>query len=186
MDKNYIQLTIPFDFEEFRDIEGYEGLYRISNQGKVYSVKRDKFLKPQKKKNGYLHVNLSKNEKQKFYYVHRLVASAFIPNPQNYKEVNHISEDKTDNRVENLEWMSHKENCNYGTRNERQLAHPNCGIKQLKVVQQFTRQGEFVAEFPSTWEASRQTKINQGSISKCCRGNKKYSHAGGFVWRYKI
>ena len=163
--------------EIFCDIENYEGLYQISSFGRVYSVRRGKFLKPKKCNGKYLQVGLRKNGKQKWYLVHRLVASAFLENPSNLQDVNHRDENPSNNRVENLEWMSHKENINYGTRTQRQKA------KLSKVVQQFTKQGEFVAEFPSLREASRQTRINLGHIFSCCNG--RYKSTGGFVWRYK-
>ena len=173
------------DNEEFRDIEGYEGLYQVTSYGRVFSLISGKFLRPKKERNYYLRVGLCKNGKQKLYLVHRIVATAFIHNPLNYKEVNHKDENPSNNHVSNLEWCDARYNCNYGTRNERILQHPNTCIKQLKSVLQFTRQGEFVAEFPSIHEAERQTKIPQSNISMCCNGDKKYSHAGGYVWRYK-
>lgn len=86
---DYIQLTIPFSFEEFKDIENYEGLYQISNYGRVYSLKKQKFLKSQSDKDGYQFVMLYKYGKAKFYYIHRIVASTFIPNPLNLSQVNH-------------------------------------------------------------------------------------------------
>ncbi len=181
--------------EIFKDIEGFEGLYQISNLGRVYSVKRGKFLKPGKHTDNYSQVNLYKNGKCKTYKIHRLVATAFIPNPMNYKEVNHINEVKSDNRVENLEWCDRSYNINYGSRTEKaipkMMQNPNwratrekCG-RTKKTVLQFTLNGEFVKEFPSIHEASRQTKINQGHISKCCNGVKHYKSCGGFVWQYK-
>ncbi len=187
-----VQLEIPFSFEEFKDIENYEGIYQISSYGRVYSVKRGKFLKPQSDK-GYLQVRLYKNKKGKFYLIHRLVATAFIPNPLHLPQVNHINEIKTENHVENLEWCTASYNCNYGSRTARilskTLAHPNwkksrekCGTPK-KAVLQFTLNGEFVKEYPSTCEASRQTKINQGNISQCCNG--KYKSCGGYLWKYK-
>jgi hypothetical protein len=186
--EKYFQLEIPFDYEEeeFKDIENYEGLYMISSLGRVYSVKRNKFLKPHKEKKNYLRVALCKEGKMKKYKIHRLVGQAFIPNPLNYKEINHINEIKTDNRVENLEWMSHKENCNYGTRTARMKQHPNwkaAAEKCSKAVLQFTKDGKFVKEYPSTIEAERATGIDHGSISKCCK--EKLHSAGKYVWRYK-
>ena len=176
--------------EVFKDIENYEGLYKVTNQGRVYSLISKKFLKPQSDK-GYLRVHLYKNNKQKNYKVHRLVANAFIPNPMNLPEVNHINEVKSDNRVSNLEWCSASYNCRYGARTARMMQHPNwkatrekCGTPK-KAVLQFTKDGKFVAEYPSTIEAARQTSINQGNISNCCNGRKSYKSAGKYVWRYK-
>ena len=119
--------------EEWRPIEGYEGLYEVSNLGRVRSVDRyvkskgesywlrkGKMLSPAKDKNGYLKVNLSCNGKNNIIRVHRLVAEAFIPAIEGLSEVNHKDEDKTNNRVENLEWCDRKYNNNYGTKIERQ------------------------------------------------------------------
>ena len=126
---DYIQLEIPFDFEKFKDIDNYEGLYQISNYGRVFSVKSNKFLKPFKNQDNYLQVQLYKDGKSKLYLVHRLVAQAFLPNPLHLPEVNHKSEIKTENFVENLEWCDRSYNCNYGTRTQRAVRktsqHPN-------------------------------------------------------------
>ncbi len=172
-----VQLEIPFDFEEFKDIENYEGLYKISNFGRVYSVKSGKFLKPQKHKDNYLLVNLYKNEKMKTYKIHRLVAQAFIPNPLNLPQINHKDENKANNNVSNLEWCNSKYNINYGTRTEKVTE------KLSKPVLQFTKDGELVAEYPSTQEAARQTGIVQNNISSCCLGSRK--SAGNYVWKFK-
>lgn len=110
--------------EVWKDIKGYEGLYQISNLGRVKSLKRfntnnantkDRILKPSLDRKGYLHVVLCKNNKRYNKTLHRLVAEAFIENPENKPQVNHIDEDKTNNRVSNLEWMTNKENRNHGT-----------------------------------------------------------------------
>ena len=172
--------------EIFVDVLGYEGLYKVSNLGNVLSVKRNKLLKPGKENNGYLKVILRKNGKNKNYYVHRLVALSFLPNPLNYKEINHISEDKTDNRVENLEWCDHRYNINYGTGIQRMLQHSNwkkANEKTSKAVLCFTKQGKLIAEYSSSNEASRQTKINQSNISLCC--NNKRKSAGKYLWKFK-
>ena len=110
--------------EEWRDIKGYEGLYQVSSLGRVKSLKdshdnyREKILKPGNVR-GYLHVNLYKDTKRKTYRIHRLVAEAFISNPNNYEEVNHKDEDKTNNCVSNLEWCTREYNMSYGTINKR-------------------------------------------------------------------
>ena len=119
--------------EIWKDIEGYEGIYQVSNLGNVKvldryvnsSIKNNKIVKRQGKilkqyiKKGYLQVTLTLNNKRKYYNVHRLVANAFIPNPDKLPQVNHKNENKYDNRVENLEWCTAKYNCNYGTRNSK-------------------------------------------------------------------
>lgn len=118
--------------EEWRDIVGYEGQYKVSNQGRVISLKRrvknnhgyrtvpECLMKIQKSPSGYCQVVLCANgQNHKSQFIHRLVAQAFIPNPHKYVEVNHKDEDKTNNTVENLEWCSRIYNCNYGTRNEK-------------------------------------------------------------------
>jgi hypothetical protein len=179
------------DNEEFRDIEGFEGEYQISNYGRVYSLISKKFLKFGKVGGGgYSQVSLYKEDKKKNYYVHRLVANAFIPNPLNLPQVNHKDENPSNNHVFNLEWCDASYNINYGSHTERMLQHPNwkashkkVAEKQSKSVQQFTKNGEFVAEYPSVHEAERQTSINNQNISSCCNGKRCF--AGGFVWRHK-
>lgn len=112
--------------ERWVDIKGYENMYQISNLGRIKSLQREtrnrngkyiieeKIMKPMVATNGYLIACLWKNNKQKKIVIHRLVAEAFIPNHNNYNEVNHKDEDKTNNKVDNLEWCSHKYNMNYG------------------------------------------------------------------------
>ena len=106
--------------EIWKDCKGYEGKYQVSNFGRVWNANNQRYLKPWISKGGYYLVNLiSKNGKIKHESIHRLVAIAFIDNPCNYPQVNHKDEDKTNNRVDNLEWCDSKYNNNYGTRNER-------------------------------------------------------------------
>ena len=156
------------EIEEFRDIPDYEGMYEVSNLGRV---RRDgKILKPFKNKKGYLLVSLFKNGTKKNARIHRLVAQSFIPNPQNLPQINHKDEDKTNNAVENLEWCTCEYNINYS---------------KTKPVLQFDRDGNFIAEHPSVIEASRITRINQQDISSCCRGVLYHKSAGGFIWRFK-
>lgn len=104
---------------EMREIKGYEGEYGVTENGWVYSYKRNKFLKPNDNGIGYLFVVLCHEGVRQQKYIHRLVAEAFIPNPDNLPEINHKDENKSNNCVDNLEWISHIDNLNYGTRNER-------------------------------------------------------------------
>lgn len=126
------------DSEVWKDVAGYEGLYQVSNRGNVYSVERKNLrgrkcggrtLKTSRDKIGYLRVNLYKDGRRKNVTVHRLVANAFLPNPNNYPEINHRDEDKTNNCVENLEWCTRKYNVNYGTRIKRMSTTNNIPVK---------------------------------------------------------
>lgn len=170
--------------EVWKDVEGYEGLYEVSDLGRVRSWidnnknrrAEPKILNPANDRGGYLLVALHKDGRQKTFLVHRLVAQAFIPNPLNLPQVNHISEDKTDCRAVSLEFCTARYNNNYGTRNER-------AAKSLsKPVLQYDLSGNLVKEWPSTMEVERQTKYSRGFISNCCLG--KHQSAYGFVWRY--
>ena len=182
-----VQLEIPFDFEEFRDIKGFEGLYQISNQGRVYSLISKRFLKPRKTKLGYLDVVLYNNGKHKHHSVHRLVAQAFIPNPLHLPIINHISENKTENFVSNLEWCDYSYNNTYGSRTEKMMQNHNFQmmVKNCsKPIIQMTKDGKFVNEYPSIREAARTLGINHQNIMNCLK-KEKYKSAGGYIWRYK-
>lgn len=166
--------------EIWRNIEGYPN-YMVSNLGRVKSLNynrtgEEKIMKGSKNNRGYLYVQLYKEGKQKNYLIHRLVASAFIPNPDNLSEINHINEDKTNNQFTNLEWCNRIYNLNYGTHNERMAKS-----KSIPILQ-FSKTDEFIKKWDSVSEASRVLGINQGDISSCLKG--KYKSAGNYVWIY--
>ena len=175
--------------EEWRDVVGYEGRYQVSSMGRVKSLERtyiDKsgrkrtvkecILKPVIDRYGYLLVSLYAGGKQKTLKVHRLVCEAFHESHDNKPYVNHINENKTDNRAVNLEWCTAKENCNHGTRNERTAK------KRSKQVGQYTLNGELVKVWQSATEAERQAGFSNGNISLAANG--KYKQAYGFIWEY--
>ena len=183
--------------EEWRDIEGYEGLYQVSNLGRVKSLDRyvrqryafvfvqGRVLTPMIDKDGYLRVNLYKDTKMKTHTIHRLVAQAFLPNPDNLPQVNHKDEDKTNNFISltnpddsNLEWCTNEYNVNYGTHNERMA-------KALTNHQAFSKPVLCIETgiiYPSVREVERQFGICQSSVSRCC--NMKRNIAGGYHWKY--
>lgn len=121
--------------EIWKDIIGYEGKYQISNTGKLKSVRLGILMKPMKCTNGYLSACLWKNNKQKKILMHRLVATHFIKNPNNYSDVNHLDENKENNNVDNLEWCSHLYNMNYGNvkRKIREASFKRVWTKEQKM-----------------------------------------------------
>lgn len=168
--------------EIWKDITGYEGLYQISSEGRVKSLNynrtgKEKILKAILDKYGYCFVILCKNNKIKKYSIHRLVAQAFIPNPDNLPQVNHINENKTDNRVENLEWCTAEYNHNYGTRNDR------IAKALSKPVLQFSKTDEFIKKWNSIMDIKRELNISHQNISKCCLGKIKTAYK--FKWGYE-
>lgn len=158
-----------------KDIKNYEGLYAITEEGQVYSHKSKKYLKPREITGGYLGVTLYKDGKGTQYRIHRLVAETYLPNPDNLPIINHKSEDKTDNRVENLEWCSHEYNSNYGTIKEK--ITQNASNKNIHIYCI-----ELQREFESAKQAAEELGITRQNIVAVCRG--KRITAGGYHWRY--
>lgn len=148
--------------------------YEVSDQGEVRNAKTKKLLSLKKKIRGYVYVHLHQDGKSKVVTVHRLIASAFIPNPNNLETVNHINYIKDDNRVENLEWMSYSENS--GNKNPHKIIVG-------KQIEQLDLNGNILAEFDSISQAARELHINRGSINQVCLG--KLKTAGGYIFRYK-
>lgn len=163
--------------EIWKDIKGFEGLYQISNYGRVKSLNYRLTGKEQLMTQGTTHKGYKKVKflDHKKYFVHRLVAEAFIPNPDNLPQVNHKDEDKTNNHVVNLEWCTNKYNINYGNGIIKSCK------KRCKKVYQYTLNGEFVKEWKSTQECGRNG-FKQGAIVRCCKGEIK-THKG-YRWSY--
>ena len=182
------------------DDEIYEGLYKVSNFGRILSLNyrrtgKSKLRKPVNT-DGYLQVCLSKNKERKTCYVHRLVAETFLENPENKPCINHkiegdegkkinmvfFNKDGTiDKERTTIEWATYEENNNYETRTER-AAKANTNGKCSKPVLQFTLDGEFIREWPSAMECERNG-FDQSCVCKCCRGEKPQYK--GFKWEYK-
>ena len=177
--------------EIWEDIEGFEWLYQISSLGRVKSLerkikgkcgsihtKKEKLRKISKDTGGYLYVPISNEFEKKNYLIHRLVAEAFLPNPENLPQVNHKNEDKTDNNVNNLEWCTREYNNNYSTRNERiAKEHTNNPKRSKKVIRIDTG-----VVYPSLAEIQRQLGFDKASIQKCCVGKQNTSY--NMNWKY--
>lgn len=183
--------------EIWKAIEGYEGKYQVSNLGRVRSVERigtrpnprtgkdmaypmkSRVITPKNHPQGYKTVLLSKGGSREQFLLHRLVAQAFIPNPQNLPCVNHKDEDKTNNRADNLEWCSQQYNVNYGTGVERMTKSVH---KRLRKIGQYDMDGNLIATFTTSGEASRQTGISRSAISLALTG--RHESSGDYRWRY--
>lgn len=161
--------------EIWKDIKGYEGYYQVSNLGRVQSIKKRKIFRNNKNSRGYIVVTLTKNNIERSFAVHRLVAQTFINNPDNLPQVNHIDGNKQNNKVENLEWCTQKENQIHCYRNNLQ----RLGTK--KIIQ-INVDGTIIKEWDSITDAEMKLKINHGKISMVCRGKRKT--AGGYLWKY--
>jgi hypothetical protein len=163
--------------EVWKDIKNYEGLYQVSNKGNIYSIRKNKLFKLNTNKFGYYCVSLYKNSTTKTYYVHRLVAETFIPNPDNKPEIDHIDTIKTNNRVENLRWCNHKENMNNTT------SHKHYNKRAVKCT-------TTNKVFNSSKEASRYYNIADSNIIRACRNPDKYcgisDNGEPLYWEYVL
>ena len=174
--------------EEWRDIEGYKGLYQISSYGRVKSLERmkrnsrgyhkipERILKPYVSGHGYLQVQLYKEGNRKPYHVHRLVATAFLENTKGYTEVNHKDENKQNNHMDNLEWCSHSYNNSYNDKGKK------AGKKISKPVYSVNKESGLITYWESAKVAGRILGIDSSHITKCCKG--KMKSIGGFYWMY--
>ena len=185
----------------WKDIPNYEGLYKVSNKGDILSLPRyvncnkngkrlteQRILKPTENYKGYLMVSLSyPNEypHKKTFTIHRLVALAFIPNPDNKPQINHIDGNKENNCVENLEWCDNSENQIHAYKIGLNYRRENAGKPKKAVVKINPNTNEIVEEYESASEAGRQNNISQGDMSSCCRQEYGRKTFKGFIWRYK-
>lgn len=171
--------------EVWKDIEGYEGFYQISTLGNVRSLDREvkgrgyikgQILKHKIDRNGYHFVSLCKNGEGGNFSVHRLVAIHFIPNPNNFPEVNHLDENKNNNRITNLAWCTRTQNMSHGTLPYR------CRRYKNKPVVQFTLHGEFVRRYEITTD-TKEFGFQPSHVQDCARGVRK-THKG-YMWKYE-
>ena len=173
----------------------YRGLYQVSNFGRVRSLDRigsngrgimvykGKYLKTFKDRDGYLQIQLYKDGIYKTYKISRLVYFTFNYGADTKLQVNHIDEDKSNNRLDNLNLMTAKENCNWGTRSERIIKKMRNHKSMSKTVLQFDKNGNFIKDWPSIREAARITNMSAGNIVRCCKERTEF--CGGFSWKYK-
>ena len=184
-------MKMNYIYEIWKPIKGFEGLYEVSNFGRVKSLpkitnnqygKEERILKPGVT-NGYYFVCLCKNGKNTLKLVHRLVAEAFLPNPDNLPCVNHKGENPSKNFVWQLEWCTQGYNINYGHRNNKVSDTLTNRTDLSKPVLQFDLNGNLIKEYPSIIEAERQTGFNNAHISKCCLGKRKTAYK--YIWKYK-
>ena len=182
--------------EVFRDVLGYEGLYQVSNYGRVKSLERknifycglkkehlerptkEKILNYNKSNRGYLQVCLTKDGKSKTYTVHRLVAKAFLPNLKNKRQVNHIDGNKENNSIDNLEWVTSSENNKHAFITGLNKPH------NMRKVNQYDLQGNFIKQWNSITDFLKENNLNlkNSNITTCCKDKRK--NAYGFIWKY--
>ena len=188
--------------EIWKDVPDFERLYEVSNFGRVRSkdrvlpyiskkgkhctsCRKGKLLTAKVVDGKYLQVVLCNNHTRKNMKVHRLVAMAFLPNPNGYLEVNHKDENKLNNHVSNLEWCDRKYNANYGTVARRISDKMLNREDTSRPVCQYSLDGKLIRVYESTNEAQRCTGIDHAHISRCCYGKKRNKTVGGFIWKFK-
>lgn len=175
--------------EIWKDIIGYEGIYKISNKGRIKN--KYKILKQVLDKDWYYRIGLSKDNNRKYYYVHRLVLQTFVPNPNNYPVVNHKDQSPNkknkivaNNNVENLEWCTVKYNANYGNIKELQRQIQIARNDLSKYILQYDLNGDFIREWRSQKEIERELGFSQPNISFACL-NLETHQAFGYMWYIK-
>ena len=186
--------------EIWKDVQNFEGLYQVSNLGRVRSLDRKKWggkvfytlkgriLKPKLDgKGNYLQICFHKDGKTYHKQIHQLVAGEFLKNPNNYPCINHKNEIKTDNRAENLEWCSYSYNALYGNARFKNVISrtKNKSKNSEKPILMIDLNGNVIREFRSCYDASRFTGLSRTIIRYCCIGNKRNKTAGGYKWKYK-
>ena len=186
--------------EIWKDVVGFEGLYKVSSTGLVKRLQRaiyqtnngtiykhlfkEKIRKQVIDRHGYLTVQLHKNKSVKHCTVHRLVALAFIPNPENKSTVNHKNGIKTDNRVENLEWNTHSENVQHSYKTGLKIQAKGLNSKSSIPISQFTLDGTWIRDWANAYEVQREMGYRRNNISSCVTGKKK--SASGFIWKRNV
>lgn len=171
--------------EVWSEIPQYEGLYEISNLGRVRSLKfaggqRQKIIKPTCNSKGYQQIGLWKDKKRQVKYIHRLVATSFVKNPMNLNEVNHIDEDKSNNRFDNLEWCTRRYNMTYG--NMQKKIKNNMKYYKRPIVM-INESGEVLKRWSSAADAERSDGFDAASICNCCRG--RVQKVRGKIFKYE-